>query len=97
MRGRWTAARGESANDERGRARYRIEVMFRGGGETGLEERRNSAGFEELTVATIATGSVNVATCGITKTPDVTVACSFSWQHDILHPIMPLISWPQSI
>jgi hypothetical protein len=74
-----------------------MEAMFRGGGETGLEERRNSAGFEELTVATIATGTIKDANCGITKTPDGTAACSLSWQQDILHPIMLLISWPQSI
>jgi len=76
---------------------YTVVEMMRGGGERGSIDRSKSNGFANsmrdvvtVTVAAITGG-------GSTKVIDATNERSESWQQDMAHSIIPVMSWPQSM
>jgi len=69
----------------------------RGGGEPGSSDRRKSRSFTGSIGDLIATGAKTTSEEGSTNAMAATIERSESWQQDIEHAIIPVISCPQSI
>jgi len=59
--------------------------------------RGKSAWFRIAVARVAATGAEKEATGGIKKTTLAIAGPSESWQQDMAHAVIPLISWPQFI
>jgi hypothetical protein len=76
---------------------YRAAAATRGGGESGSEARGSSSCFNCVLDRVAAVGVGTDANAGNTKAIGAKRNRSLGWQQDIVHAVMPLTLWPQSM
>jgi hypothetical protein len=60
-------------------------------------KRKKSRGFADVTGPLRMAGPVSDRTDGSTKASEAIAGRSVSWQQDMLHVLIPVMSWPQSM